>query len=365
MHRRDLQVPVVVERMRQVGVQAAVGAVLPAPGGAEVGRARQAQVGTRRVARQAVHEGTALRFFRAGADAHACRGRDVVFQRAVESGVAAVHVVDERMLVLVVDQRPTAQRALGVERAAGIDLGAVAVPRARAHFHRRGAARDRALAHQVHGAAGVPFALQQARRTAQHLGAVVNGHARTEVAGPAVHAAVQRHTVELDRRQVEAARVDVLAALRALGDRDAGGAGQGVVDVGEVLLVQQLPRDDADRLRDVLERLLALADGDRPRGVRAGALGGGAAFGVGRDRDLGQVLARARPCSGGQALDGHQVALEAPEQPAAGQQPVERLARTQRAAHGRRGAAGHGVLLHRQLQACLPRPVVERLGQRL
>ncbi|RZA21562.1 MAG: SDR family NAD(P)-dependent oxidoreductase, partial [Proteobacteria bacterium] len=81
---------------------------------------------------------------------------------------------------------------------------------------------------------------------------------------------------------------NVLAALRALHDGDAGGAGQRVVDRGDVLLVHQLTGDHADRLRDVLERLLAAADADRTRGIAAGAAGGRTAVGLRGHLDGGQ-----------------------------------------------------------------------------
>ncbi|MCY1544383.1 hypothetical protein D9M68_802610 [compost metagenome] len=63
---------------------------------------------------------------------------------------------------------------------------------------------------------------------------------------------------------------------------DAGGADQPgalvdrVAQVGDALVIELLAGDDADRLGNLLELMLALADGHRAGGVGAAALGGGA-----------------------------------------------------------------------------------------
>jgi hypothetical protein len=92
---------------------------------------------------------------------------------------------------------------------------------------------------------------------------------------------------------------------------------------------------------------------------------GGAVFAVGHHRDRRQGRCACRASRGRRGLDDRGVALHGGAQAGAGQQPVQRLARREAARDGRRGLARHQALLHHQLDARLPRPVVQRLGQRL
>ncbi len=280
LHRAEFEHPIGVEAMVQVQVQAAVGRGLPVPLRAQVGAARQADIAAVGVTRQAAKKWPAFDFFVAGGQADLRLRRDAVIQRAVIGGRAPLHTIDERALVLVVDHAARAQGAIVGEVGAGIQQGAIAVPGACLQHHAHAGHVQRALAHQVHRTAGVAGALQQAGGAAQHFGTVVDAHVGAVVAGAAIHAAIERHAVVLHGGDVETARIDVFATLRALHDGDAGGAGQRVVDRGDVLLVHQLAGDHADRLRDVLQALLATADADRTRGIAAGAAGGGAAFGL-------------------------------------------------------------------------------------
>ncbi len=267
------------------------------------------------------------------------------------------------MLVLVVGHHAAAQRAFRVQHAAGVDLRAVVVPRAGAGHHGGGIRFQRPLAHQVDRAARIAAALQQAGRTAQHLDAVVHRRAAAEIAGAAVHAAVQRDAVVLHGGQVEAARVDVLAALRALLQRHAGGAGQRVVDGGQHLLVEQLAGDHADRLGNVLQRLFALAHRDRAGRVGAAAFGGGAAQLFRRHRHRRHRLRRGIVAR--HRADRYHRAVDVGRQAAAGQQHLQRIARRHAAGHCRRGLAGHQRRLHHQFEPGLARQRVERPCQRL
>ena len=66
----------------------------------------------------------------------------------------------------------------------------------------------------------------------------------------------------------------VAAAVDAVGGhRDARRLGHHVVDAPQTLVLDPLAADHRDRLRDVLERLLALADTGRRARIAAGAIG--------------------------------------------------------------------------------------------
>nr|GEU28148.1 hypothetical protein [Tanacetum cinerariifolium] len=357
----DLQRPVVVEVVRQVRKRAAVAVVLAVPRGAQEGGAGQIEVLAVAVAGQAVEERAAFDFFGAERQVDLGLWRHIVFERGEQGGAAAVGVVDKGFLVLVVRHHARAQAAVGIEHAAGVELQAVVVPRSGLGHHLGGVGGQRPFAHQVDGAARIARALQQARRAAQHFHAVVDGGARVEIAGAAIHAAVERHAVVLHGGQVEAARINVFAALRALLDGHARGAGQGVVDGGEILLVEQLARDHADRLRNVLQCLLALADADRAGGVGASAFGDGAGLGGHRHRHQGLhggVFAARGPQRDHGAVDvGGQAAVL--------QQQVQRIARGHAPVDGGRGFAGHQRRLHHQLEPGLARQRIQRGRQRL
>lgn len=360
---RDLGAPAVVELVRQVCVQGLVAVVLAVPVGAQEGGARQADVGARGVARQARDEGPTLHALDAGAHADLRVGRQPVVQRAVQRGVLAVHVVDEGVLVLSVQHGAAAQRAVLVEGAAGIDLRAIAVPGAGLGHDADAWLGQGALAHQVDGAAGVAAALHQARGAAQHFHAVIDDRAACVVAGAAVQA-LHGNAVVLHARHVQAARIDVLAALRALQQRDARGAGQGLVDRGDVLLPHQLVGDHADGLGRVLERLLALADAHGPRRIGARAFGGRAAQCLRGHVDLAQRQRAGRGPGCGlereaaAALRGHGHARAA-------QQLLQRLAWREPALDGLGAAPGQIGLVEQHLLPGLLAERTQRRGQRL
>jgi hypothetical protein len=93
-------------------------------------------------------------------------------------------------------------------------------------------------------------------RAAQHFDAVVvEGVALVE--GRVAHAVDGRCRRRLQR---EAAQADVLLAALGRQEGDAGGAAQCVLHRVEVAVVDQLLGHHGDRLRDVAQLLLALAD---------------------------------------------------------------------------------------------------------
>ncbi len=67
----------------------------------------------------------------------------------------------------------------------------------------------------------------------------------------------------------------------------AGDVVDGFAQVRDALVVQALARQHADRLRDILHRLLTLADGDSTRRVGTAAFRGGALLGLADDGNRG------------------------------------------------------------------------------
>ncbi|KAG1312320.1 hypothetical protein G6F62_014281 [Rhizopus arrhizus] len=87
----------------------------------------------------------------------------------------------------------------------------------------------------------------------------------------------------------EAARIDLRVFLRgrALGDRDAGGLAQHVLDGVQALVFHLLARDDADGLRRFAQRQVQLGGAGRSR-VGLGVFRLAVAQRVGADGDFGQ-----------------------------------------------------------------------------
>ncbi|MNS74825.1 hypothetical protein D3C72_1083090 [compost metagenome] len=90
----------------------------------------------------------------------------------------------------------------------------------------------------------------------------------------------------------------------------AGDVVDGFAQVRDALVVQALARQHADRLRHVLHRLLALAEGDLARRVGTAAFRGGALLGLADDGNRGHgALGRrggACRCRGRGCRRGHQ-----------------------------------------------------------
>ncbi|MNQ50465.1 hypothetical protein D3C85_644100 [compost metagenome] len=329
--RGELQLPLVVEAVLGVDIHRGLLDVAVVPQGAREHGARQADVGAVRVARKTAQHRTPLGVRVAHAEADGGVGRDVVVDGAVERARLAPHVVGERVAAVFVDHHAAAQRAFGIERTAGVELRAVVVPRARLAGERERLLGLAALAHEVDRAARAAGALQQARGAAQHFHAVEEHRVFGGPVAQRVHVARHGHAVVLPGVDLEAARREDHARPHALDAHHARDVVDRVAQVDEALVVHALARDHADRLGNVLERLLALAERQRARRVRARAFGGGAAFGLGRDGDrrergaaVGAGVCRAADARAAQRIRAARTArrLEA----RAGQQPREAFA---------------------------------------
>ncbi len=200
---------------------------------------------------------------------------EIVVDGAVNGLVPAAHIVDERVAVVVADHGTATQGAALVQRTAGVQLHAVAVPGAGLAGQADGGLLLAALAHEVQRPARAVAALQQRRRAAQHFGAVVETQVLGQVAAQGIGVARDRHAIVLDGVDAEAAGKDEQARAGRLGGGQAGGAVDQVGDGFGVLVIHLLAGHHRHRLRDVLQALHALAQGHRARGIGVAALGGG------------------------------------------------------------------------------------------
>ncbi len=190
---------------------------------------------------------------------------------------------------------------------------------------------------------------------------VIDGQAKAR--GQVIAGAGRRiHAIDLDRVQRIAARVEIamVAADAARFHRNAGDGAHGVVQIGQVLVVQQLARHHRDRLRDLAQALRVLADGDGGCGVRACAFGHGeVAAGDRHGRQGGGIRGRlpGRPPhhEARAALHGYQAAMR--------QQAVQRGLRCHGAGHGGGAQAGHRVGAEQHLQLRLAAQRHQRVGQ--
>ncbi|MNY48467.1 hypothetical protein D3C86_1838040 [compost metagenome] len=93
-------------------------------------------------------------------------------QRPVQRVGLAPLVIDEGITLVFVGHDASAHGAGLVQRAAGIQLQAVVIPRASLAGDGHGRCVLAALAHQIDGAARAAGALQQSGSTAQHFHAI-------------------------------------------------------------------------------------------------------------------------------------------------------------------------------------------------
>lgn len=107
------------------------------------------------------------------------------------------------------------------------------------------------LADQVHRSGRVAGAAEQAGGAAHHFHAVVQRQIQAGVTVAPVLHHLRRQAVELVGIDVEPTRVELGALAVGLGAGHAGGVGQHVDDVVELLIFDALVADDADRLRDL------------------------------------------------------------------------------------------------------------------
>ncbi|KAG0778709.1 hypothetical protein G6F22_011077 [Rhizopus arrhizus] len=270
---RHVHAPIAVEAMRQVCKHLRLVPIPLVPVRAQKGRPLQHQRTAIAITRQPAEERRGLQARHQHARAHRRAGRQVVIQREVQIGVALLHHVDERTLGIQIQHRPRPQAAIRVQGPARIQHAAHVVPRARARLHQHLRLGGRALAHQVHRAARLPRAFEQALRAAEHLHPVQIRRATGEAIAHRIETARQRHAVVLDIRDLEPARIEIAPAVGHLADCHARGVLQDLADGRQVLVIQPLARHHRDRLRNVLQRLFGLADGRHAGPVRLRALG--------------------------------------------------------------------------------------------
>ena len=215
---------------------------------------------------------------------------DVVFQNAVEFGIAAAFALPPRVAASEGGNQAAAQRAFGVQAARYVRTQPemFAVARFGADF-KQGIA-GRAFAYQIDGGGRLARAVQQPCHAAHDFHALIGGGVGIARIGQRVG---NGDAVDLVVGDAAAAREQVVVA-RAVGAVNlAAGAGrlqQGAVERFDVLIAHLLRCDDADALRD-------FAQGHRQpeRGVRAGngvAVVGtrGAVGGNGDGRQFGAFL---------------------------------------------------------------------------
>ncbi|MNI85929.1 hypothetical protein D3C73_1429700 [compost metagenome] len=106
------------------------------------------------------------------------------------------------------DNGACTQGALGVQRTAGVQLQAVAVPGAGLASEADSGLFLTTLAHQVHRPARAVATLQQRGRAPQHFDAVVETQIFGQIAAQRVSIARYRHAIVLQRVDAEAAGVD-------------------------------------------------------------------------------------------------------------------------------------------------------------
>ena len=190
---------------------------------------------------------------------------DVVFQYAVELGIAAAFALPPRVAPLEGGNQAAAQRAFGVQAARYVRAQPemFAVARFGADFKQWFAGR--AFAYQIDGGGRLARAVQQPRRAAHDFYALIGGGVGIARIGQRIG---NGDAVDLVVGDAAAAREQVVVA-RAVGAVNlAAGTGrlqQGTVERFDVLVAHLLRCDDADALRD-----FAQGHGQPERGVRAG-----------------------------------------------------------------------------------------------
>ncbi|MDT4820552.1 hypothetical protein FQZ97_536980 [compost metagenome] len=369
-----LEFPAVVELVREVREGGGGGRVPVGPRRAEglgtvPARGRAVAEGQRQAAPGRRGRPRGLRL-----DAHAQRGvrREVGIDHAVQHVLAAVVHVDEGITVLRHADEAGAHAAVFRHRGLQVDRAAAQVPRTQ---RERCVAGEHlavgVLAHQVHRGRRVARAGEQPGRAAHDLDAVVQ-HRVVGGSAEEVGRDRGRHAVVLVVVDVEAARVQVGAVAVGAHREHAGHALHGLAERQQVLVVDLLARDDGDRLRRLARRERQPRGRRRgARGVGAGAFGGAAAVGLGRDGDgrerVDAALPRV-PCNGcaGLATVQRVAAVGARHhlQAAAREQALDGFARGVAARHGGAAAPLRQRRVERQRDAVAGREGGERAAQR-
>ncbi|PAV75001.1 hypothetical protein WR25_22565 [Diploscapter pachys] len=362
VRQRQLAGPVVVESVGEVGehlvhVGLQLGPVLP-----EVGRALQVRVAAVGVVGDTQHA-VAVDARGLAAQADSDRGGivEVGLDDAVQQRPLGLGDVGEVATVFIGGNHASAQGALGVEAAAGIQVQAVVVPGAGAGDDGETRVGGRALAHQVHRAARIARAHQQAGGAAQHFDAVEDRHVRGHPAGVGVGLAWHAVDHVAFVGEVEATGTEVVVAIAAVGAGDTGGLGHHLVQRDQVLVVHQLAGDHGDRLWGLTQRLRGLADGHRASGVGVAALGGGTQH---LAIDGGGVQGHGRT-GFSRAADDQGVVLHAVANPAVLQQLPSCLGWRETTLDRAAAQALYGLGAEQHLQVALATQLLQRAAQRL
>lgn len=266
----DLAFPAAAQLLFE-GAEGAVGVPLEAvPVDIEVGVAGQSEIGPILGHRYPGHVGDRVDVLVLRTDGEQGVGAQVELGHPVEQAGTLVGHVVEVVAVLVGGHRSAAHVAAGAQRAADVDLGAVAVPAPGAEGGAGGELALRPLAHQVDGGRRVAGAMQQSVGAAEDLDPLVDRHVLRRTGGIAEQC---RHPVQLEGVDLEAAHVvgggQQLERLHG----DPGGLLHGFVEAEQVLLFEALMVDDTGGLRQLARLERHLAQGSHPR-----RLGGGRAF---------------------------------------------------------------------------------------
>ncbi len=254
--------------------------------------------------------------------AHAQRGggAEVGIDHAVQHGPLLAVAVQVGIALLVGADQPPAHAAVGRQRRSHIGGTAPAVPCAGAQRRvgLQGAAVG-ALAHEVDRRRRAAGAAEQAAGPAQHLDAFVDGRIQAGIGGPGVDPRRDRHAVVGHVLDQQAARIE----QHPLGIVGVGGHPGDVVEHiahrGQVLVLDPLRGDDAERLRRLLrgqrqarrrrglfDRIPARALGLDVDRIKRGRIGGGVRLCRGRQRDAQAGGQRAQTHGSGARMEsGH------------------------------------------------------------
>ncbi len=250
----NLELPAIAEGVLQGGEGALAGGVPVGPVRAGVERFVVAGARAIRIQHRETAPGRAVGALLLVVVAHAQLG--VRSQVGVDDGIAqrlalvvAVHLA---IGVQVAADYAAAHRATGVERAAYVHGGAGAAPAADVHRHAAGQLGTVGmLADQVHRRGRIAGTTEQAGGATHHFHAVVQRKVQAGITVAPVLHHLRGQAIELVGVDVEPTCVELGALAVGLGTGHAGGVGQHVDDVVQVLIFNALVADDAERLRDL------------------------------------------------------------------------------------------------------------------
>lgn len=299
--RRQLELPVGIDGMAEVGEDLGGLEVPVRPGRAQEGAACQPQVAAVGVARHAHHGRHPVARLVAGAQGDGGGRSQVGLDDAVQRIAPAAGIAHMGVALVVRGRQAGTHRPIGVQRGAVVDLGTGRIPGAQAQRAREAPVARGTLAHQIDHAAGLARAIEQARSAAQRLHMVEHHHVRL---APGSAACLHGKAVVLEVLDGIAARIEGRNDARARQVHGhAGGLRHDLVQRVQILVLDLLARDDGDRMRRLPERGRQLGSHRDARGrVATRQLGGPVLDRLARDLHLGQPFL-GRPGQGALAQD--------------------------------------------------------------